>query len=242
MYLTVSVFIRKYPQIYEFTLWSLTRHVNNKKLNYCYYTDTFENAEGVTSSFEYVKIPHSRACASLAGNGIHFKRSWNKTHFNRFYSDSPTFAEVLLATKHTSMDCGNYVRSSTWRPEVEGTEDDDGELEDSAGDEDDDKVIINIKILWCWRTIISIIINITISRYMNNSGQNTMPGWWFRWESDCDETDHPALLDIQKAAGVKDEQPLRRGATTPNTRDIFWGTLQNGSRYVLVHNCFKLTS
>jgi hypothetical protein len=44
------------------------------------------------------------------------------------------------------MDCRNYVRSSTWRAEAE-TEDD-GELEDSAGDEDDDKlIIIDIKIL-----------------------------------------------------------------------------------------------
>jgi hypothetical protein len=44
------------------------------------------------------------------------------------------------------MDCCNYVRSSTWRPEAEDTEYDDGELEDVAGDGDDD-VIIDIKIL-----------------------------------------------------------------------------------------------
>jgi hypothetical protein len=45
------------------------------------------------------------------------------------------------------MDCCNYVRSSTWRPEAEDTGDVDGELEDNTGDGDDDKVIIDIKIL-----------------------------------------------------------------------------------------------
>jgi hypothetical protein len=38
------------------------------------------------------------------------------------------------------MDCRNYVRSSTWRPDAEGTEGDDGEL-------DDDNDVIDIKIL-----------------------------------------------------------------------------------------------
>lgn len=86
--------------------------------------------------------------------------------FNIWYSDVPTFAEVLLATKHTSMDRRNYVRSSTRRVEAEGIEED-GEVDDGFGDEVDGEkpIITDSKILWCWRIIVSIIIAITtISR------------------------------------------------------------------------------
>lgn len=165
-----------------------------------------------------------------------------KMKFKSWYSVAPTFAEVLLATKHTSMDRRNYVRSSTHRAEAEGIEEDDEELEDGFGDEDDGEktIIIDSKIRWCWRIFIIIIIIIaTISRYKNNTGQKTTPGSWFRWRGLCGDTSHPTVFDTRKATGMKGEHPLRIGDTTPNIRDMLLKTSQNVA-YLLIH-LYKIT-
>jgi hypothetical protein len=71
-----------------------------------------------------------------------------------------------------------------------------------------------------------------MNKYRNNNGQETTPYCQLWRRGRREETNH----HIRKAAGVKDEHPLRKWAKNPNIRDIFLKKIfQKGIYYVLIH-------